>query len=83
MRCRRADAGSINADQPDVVVLGIDPGLGWDLPVGAGSSVQPEDGASLRLAELGKADLAVLPNRYVSVELGAGNRDDHARELCM
>jgi hypothetical protein len=83
MWCRRTDAGSVDADQPDVVLFGIDPGLGRDLPPGTGSSVQPEHRAPLRRAEFSKPDLTALPNRDVSFELGAGNRDDHALQLCM
>ncbi len=60
------------------MVFGIDPGLGRYLPAGAGSAVQPEDRAPLRGTELGEPDLAVLPDRDVSFELGAGNREDHA-----
>ena len=39
--------------------------------------MQPEDRAALRGAELGEADLAVLPDCNVSFKLGAGNRDNH------
>ena len=79
---RRADAGAVDADQTDVVVLGVDPGLGRDLPAGAGSSVQPEHRAPPRGAELGEADLAVVADGDVSFKLGAGNRDGHAEQLC-
>jgi hypothetical protein len=75
--------GAVDADQPDVVVFGIESGLGRDLPPGAGSSVQPEDRAPLRRAELSKADLAVLADRDVSFELGASNREHHTQQLCM
>src|SRR5271167_795120 len=60
MRRRRTDTGPVDADQSDVLALREDPGLGRDLTAGTRISVQPEDGAALGVAELSKADLAIL-----------------------
>ena len=83
VRCRRADTGPVDADQTDVVLFGVDPGLGRDLPAGPRRSVQPEDGTPPRGAELGEADLAVFADGDVSFEFGAGYRDGHAQQLRM
>jgi len=42
--------------------------------------VQPEHRPSLRVTEFGEVDLAVLANRDVSFELGAGNLDGHVQQ---
>ena len=67
IRGGRPDARSVDPDQPNVVVLGVDAGLGRDLPSRAGSAVQPEDRASLRIAEFGKAQLAIVADRDVAL----------------
>ena len=77
MRGGRPDAGSVDADQADVVVLGVDAGLGRDLPPRAGSAVQPEDRTTLRIAELGKPQLSVVTDGDVALELGPSNRLRH------
>ena len=74
VRRRRPDAGSVDADQPDVVLLGVDPGLGRDLPSRAGGAVQPEDRATLRIAELGEPELTIVADRDVAFQLGTSNR---------
>ena len=53
-----------------LLLLGVDPGLDRDLPAGARSAVQPEHGAALRVAELGKADLTVIADGDVAFQLG-------------
>ena len=72
---RRADAGPVDADQPDVVLLGVDPGLGRDLPSRTGSAVQPEDSAPLRIAELGEPELTIVADRDVAFQLGTSNSE--------
>jgi hypothetical protein len=81
MRGGRPDAGSVDADQADVVVLGVDAGLGRDLPSRAGSAVQPEDRTALRIAELGKPQLSVIADRDIALELGPSNRIRHYRSV--
>jgi hypothetical protein len=43
--------------------------------------VQPEDGATLGITELGETDLTVLPDGDVAFELGAGDCDNHAESV--
>jgi len=81
MRRGRPDAGSIDADQADVVVLGVDAGLGWDLPSRPGSAVQPENRATLRIAELGKPQLPIIADGDIALELGPSNRISHYRSV--
>lgn len=70
MRRRGADAGPIDANQTNIVVLGVDPGFGRDLPPGPWGAMQPEDRTTLRGAELGEADPAVLADGDVSFNFG-------------
>ena len=77
MRGGRPDAGSVDADQADVVVLGVDASLGRDLPSRAGSAVQPEERATLRIAELGKPQLPIIADGDIALELGPSNRISH------
>ena len=65
--------GPVDADQADVVVFGVDAGLGRDLPAGAGRAVQPEHRPPLRVTEFSEADLAVFVDGDVSFELRTGN----------
>jgi hypothetical protein len=71
------DAGSVDADQPDVVLLGVDAGLGRDLPPRTRGAVQPEDRASLRVTELGEPELTIVADRNVAFQLGTSNSDNH------
>lgn len=77
MRRRGADAGPIDANQTNIVVLGVDPGFGRDLPPGPWGAMQPEDRTTLRGAELGEADPAVLADGDVSFQFRTGNSDGH------
>jgi hypothetical protein len=43
--------------------------------------VQPEDGAPLRVAELGEPELAVVADRDVAFQLGTSNSDNHDRSV--
>ncbi len=52
-----------------------------DLATRAGSAVQPEHGAALRITELGEADLAALADGDVAFQLRAGDRDSHDLSL--
>ena len=65
----------------NVVLLGVDPSLDWNLPAGTGGSVQPEDGASLGSSELGKSDLTIIANGDVPFELGTRYCDSHAQSV--
>ena len=81
MRRRRTDPGAVQADQPDAVLFGVEPGLGGNLAAGAGCAVQPEERAALRVTELGEADLAVLADRDVALEFRAGDVKSHAQSF--
>ena len=81
VRRRGPDSGPVDADQPDVVLLGVDPSLGRDLPSRTGGAVQPEDGASLRVAELGEPELTVVADRDVAFQPGTSNSDNHDRSV--
>ena len=81
MRGGRPDAWSVDADQADVVVLGVDAGLGRDLPSRTGSAVQPEDRATLRITELGKPQLPIIADGDIALELGPSNRISHYRSV--
>ena len=67
MRGGRPDARPVNSDQPNVIVLGVNAGLGRDLPSRAGRAVQPEDRAPVRIAEFGKPQLAIVADRDVAL----------------
>lgn len=81
MWCRRTNAGSVDADQSDVLALRKHPSLGRNLPAGAGSSVQPEDGTSLRGAKFGEPNLTIFADGDVPFELRARNRDSHTQSV--
>jgi hypothetical protein len=76
-----ADAGPVDADQPDVVLLGIDAGLGRDLPPRTRGAVQPEDRASLRVTELGEPELTIVADRNVAFQLRTSNGGNHYRSV--
>jgi hypothetical protein len=78
---RRPDAGPVDSDQPDLPLLGVDAGLHRDLPARSRRSVQPEHGAALRIAELGKSDLTVIADGDVAFQLGTGDCDSHAQSV--
>jgi len=78
---RRPDAGPVDTDQPDLPLLGVDAGLHRDLPAGTRGAVQPEHGATLRVAELGKPDLTVITDGDVAFQLRTGNCDSHAQSV--
>ena len=73
--------GPVDTDQPDVLLFGVDAGLHRDLAAGTGRSVQPEDGAALRVTELGESDLAVIADGDVAFELGTGDCDSHGQSV--
>ena len=81
IRRRRPDAGPVDTDQPDLPLLGVDAGLHRDLPAGARRAVQPEDGAALRIAELGEPDLTVIADGDVAFQLRTGDCDSHAQSV--
>jgi len=64
-----------------VVLLGVDAGFGRDLPPRTRGAMQPEDGASLRVAELGEAQLTIVTDRDVAFQLGASDSDNHYRSV--
>jgi hypothetical protein len=78
-----ANAGPVDADQPDALFLGVDPSLRGNLPTGPGSAMQPEDGASLRAAELGETDLTILTDRDVAFQLRTRNSDNHVQSVSL
>jgi hypothetical protein len=43
--------------------------------------VQPEHGAALRIAKLGKPDLTVIADSDVAFQLGSGDCDRHAQSV--
>jgi hypothetical protein len=43
--------------------------------------VQPEDGASLRVAELSEPELTIVADRDVAFQLGTSNSDNHYRSV--
>lgn len=69
MRRRGADAGPIDANQTNIVVLGVDPGFGRDLPPGPWGAMQPEDRTTLRGANSAKpirrsSPTAMFPSNF-------------------
>ena len=64
-----------------MVFLGVDAGLGRDLPPRTRGAMQPEDGASLRVAELGEPQLTIVADRDVAFQLGTSNSDNHDRSV--
>ena len=81
INCRSVEGVLGDADQADVILLGVDPGFGRDLPPRARGAMQPEDRAPLRVAELGEAQLTVVADRDVALQLGASNSDNHDRSV--
>ena len=77
VRCGRSDARPVDPDQPDVVLPRVDPSLVGNLPARPRCPVQPEDSAPLRIAELGEADLAIVVDRDVPLELGPVDVETH------
>jgi hypothetical protein len=75
------DAGSVDADQADVIFVGVNAGLGRDLSPRARGAVQPEDSASLRITELGEPQLTIVADRDVAFQLGTSNSDNHYRSV--
>src|SRR6202000_725270 len=75
------NAGPVDADQADVVVLGVLASLGGNLPPRTRSAVQPEDRATLRITELGKPQLPVVADRDVALQLRTSNRISHYRSV--
>jgi hypothetical protein len=73
--------GRSGADQTDVLLLGVDPGLHRNLPAGAGRPVQPEEGASLRVAEFGQPDLTVIADGDIDFQLGTRDGNNHAASV--
>src|SRR5262249_3602376 len=62
---------------------GIDAGLGRNLPTGAGCAMQPEDGTSLRIAELGEPDLAIFADGDVAFQLRTRDSGNHAQSVAL
>jgi hypothetical protein len=78
-----ADPGSVDADQSDVLSLCVNTGFGGNLPAGTGSSMQPEDGTSLRVAELGESELTIVADGDIAFQFGARDGDNHLQSVAL
>ena len=71
VRRRRTDAGPVDTDDADAVLVGVPPGLERDLAAGAGRAVHPDDRGAARRAVLGEAEPAAVAHRDGALEGGA------------
>ena len=68
VRRRRADPGSVHADDAEAVLVGVPPGLERDLAPGAGGAVHPDDRGAARRAVLREAEPAAVAHRDGALE---------------